>query len=62
MHNEFHQFLKKFPLMASKNPQLNLLNKEELLKEGEASYRALIDSGIGEAKAFPMAIGLMYKQ
>lgn len=30
-----------------------------LLKAGEASYRAIIDSGIGDAKAFPMAIGLM---
>lgn len=32
MHDEFHQLLKKFPLLASKNPQLNLLNEEELIK------------------------------
>ena len=32
MHNEFHQILKKFPLIASKNPQLNLLNEEELIE------------------------------
>ena len=32
MHDEFHQILKKFPLIASKNPQLNLLNEEELVK------------------------------
>jgi hypothetical protein len=32
MHDEFHQLLKKFPLIASKNPQLNLLNEEELVE------------------------------
>ena len=32
MHDEFHQILKKFPLIASKNPQLNLLNEEEMIQ------------------------------
>ncbi len=31
MHDEFHQLLRKFPLVASKNPQLNLLNEDELV-------------------------------
>ena len=30
-----------------------------LLKVGEASYRVIVDSGIGEARAFPIAIGLI---
>jgi hypothetical protein len=30
MHDEFHHLLKKFPLIASKNPQLNLLDEEDL--------------------------------
>ena len=32
MPDEFHQILKKYPLIASKNPQLNLLNEEELIE------------------------------
>ncbi len=32
MPDEFHEILKKFPLIASKNPQLNLLNEEELIE------------------------------
>lgn len=30
MHDDFHQLLKKYPLIASKNPQLNLLDDKEL--------------------------------
>ena len=32
MSDEFHQVLKKFPLIASKNPQLELLNEKEQLQ------------------------------
>lgn len=32
MQNEFHQFLRQFPLIASKNPQLDLLSQEELIE------------------------------
>ena len=32
MHDDFQQVLKKYPLIASKNPQLNLLNEDERLE------------------------------
>jgi len=46
MHDEFHQILKKFPLIASKNPQLNLLNEEELVEldiQRSDLYRKLLN-------------------